>query len=130
MKDFTETRDATSFVDDYNVILLVFFVLFLTVVCFVHYMSFFNLAVMVGSIIVVCYLVGNRAYAMGKDTGINYTMETLIEHGFIQAEATEDDVELKVEPNVVYYDRCNNCGEGWIANPSATKRHKYNATRD
>ena len=129
MKDFLETRDAISFVDNYSVVLLIFFVLFLTAVCFIHYMSFFNFVVMVGSIITVCWLVGKCAYAMGKDTGINYTMETLVDHGIIQAEATEDDVELKVEPNVVYYDRCNNCGEGWIANPSATKRHRYNATR-
>ena len=56
MKDFTETRDATSFVDDHNVVLLILFALFLTVVCFVHYISIFNLAVMIGGIFVFCYL--------------------------------------------------------------------------
>ena len=125
MKDLVhEKTSMSSFISSNASVLLAMLSGFLFFVCLVHYMSMFNLVMLIGSISTVCYLIGVLSYQNGRDAGIHYTMETLIEQNLLVAEALDDDVTLRVEPDVVYYDRCNKCSDGVVYNPSATKAHR------
>ena len=80
--------------------------------------------VTLGLIIVVCVLTSFSAYQKGALDGADAAIEFLICEKILQPEIFEENTMLRSCSDVAYFDKCDNCGEGWIGNPSATKRHR------
>ena len=120
-----------SFTYSHSLELLVLCSIFLSFV-FVstfHNIPFFNMILVVGSVVSIGYFSWISDYQAGASDAASSTLEFLIDEKILQPEAAEDDVLLKSNPDVVYFDKCNQCGEGWVGNPSATKRHNHDANR-
>ena len=89
--------------------------------CWVISIDILSFVLMIFAMAGMVLVIAERSWSRGRDDGIDYTMETLVNQGLLIAEATSEDVTLKPAQGVVVYDRCNSCNSGWIYNPALTK---------
>ena len=125
MKDQMEASELTSsFIYSHSRELLFIISAFLLVVCVIHFMTLYNFVVMVAAIGAAAYLAWVTGYSTGVEVGVASTLESLIELGYLEAEAGENDTIVKKAEDLVYFDKCQNCEGGLNLNLSATKGHK------
>ena len=131
MKDQTEENVLTnSFIYSHSRELLYIISAFVLAVCVIHFMSLYNFVVMVAGIGAAAYLEWVTGYSNGVEVGVESTLESLIELGYLEAEAGESGTIVKRAEDLVYFDKCQNCEDGMILNPSATKGHKNGEVKE
>ena len=125
MKDQMETSVLTSsFIYSHSRELLYIISAFALAVCALHFMSLYNFVIMIAAICGVAYLAWVTGYTTGVEVGVASTLESLIEMGYLETEAGENDTIVKKAEDLVYFDKCQNCEGGLNLNLSATKGHK------
>ena len=91
------------------------------IVCWVVSIDILSFVFIIFGMLLMSLVIADRSWSHGRADGINYTMETLVDQGVIIEECVDDDIMLIFAKDVVVYDRCNRCTEGWIYNPALTK---------
>ena len=86
--------------------------------------------IILGLVSVVCFFSWVVGHARGVSSGVEGTLSYLTEENFLQREILDDDTIIHYEPNLVYYDKCQNCDCGMVFNPAVTKGHKSNGDKD
>lgn len=89
--------------------------------CWVISIDAISFVIMIFAMAGMSIVIAERSWNRGRDDGIDYTMEVLVNQGLLLAEGTGENIMLKPAQDVVVYDRCSHCNEGWIYNPALTK---------
>ena len=125
MIDQTETSELTnSFIYSHSRELLSIIAVFMACVCILHFESLYNFVILAGAIGATVYLSWIVGYRSGVEIGVSSALESLIALGYIATEAEDDDTIVKKADDLMYFNKCRDCEDGMVYNPSATKGHE------
>ena len=89
--------------------------------CWVISIDILSFVLMIFAMAGMVLVIAERSWTRGRDDGVDYMLETLVNQGLLITETTSDDVLVKPAQDVVIYDRCTSCDNGWVYNPALTK---------
>ena len=123
MSDQIQTKTLTNWYIFFRDVYLPYIAgVMLVSVCWMISIDILSFVLMIFAMLGMVLVIAERSWTRGRDDGINYTMETLINQGLIIAEeGLGEDVMLYPAKDMVVADRCTNCNKGWIYNPALTK---------